>query len=133
MARDLIDTSLTKYYVKHHHQDKSNGETDGATITPEAKPNNVFCKRADISSRMKNTKAEPSIVPSRGIKRPIVMLILYSLFYDAKILNIQFVIHTIRIAIKLLRTPALPVLMSLEAMQHRNEDEIVLDFQLGHD
>ena len=38
---------------------------------------------------------------------------------DAKILNIQFVIHTILITIKLLRTPTLPVLMSLEAMQRR--------------
>ena len=32
VARDLIDTSLTKYYVKHHHQDKTNGETDGAKV-----------------------------------------------------------------------------------------------------
>lgn len=55
------------------------------------------------------------------------------LFFEDKKLNIQFVIHTILIAIKLLRTPTLPVLMSLEVMHNRNEDEIEFGFQLGHD
>ena len=50
--------------------------TDAATITPDAKPNNVFCSLADISPFMKNTKAEPSIVPSNGINRPIINIII---------------------------------------------------------
>ena len=53
----------------------SSDHTDAATITPEAKPNNVFCSRADISSFMKNTKAEPSIVPSSGISSPIINVV----------------------------------------------------------
>ena len=44
-------------------------------ITPDAKPNNDFCNRADISSRIKNTKAEPSIVPSSGINNPITNVV----------------------------------------------------------
>ena len=36
---------------------------------------------------------------------------------DVVFLNIQFVTHTIRIAVKLFCTPALPVLMRFEAMQ----------------
>ena len=36
---------------------------------------NVFCTRADISSFMKNTKAEPSIVPSSGINSPIINVV----------------------------------------------------------
>ena len=39
-------------------------------MTPEAKPNNDFCRRTDISSFMKKTKAAPSIVPSKGISKP---------------------------------------------------------------
>ena len=50
----------------------SSDHTEAATITPEAKPNNVFCRRGDISSFMKNTKAEPSMVPSRGMNSPTV-------------------------------------------------------------
>ena len=50
----------------------SSDHTDAATITPEAKPNSDFCNRTDISPRIKNTKAEPSIVPSNGIRRPII-------------------------------------------------------------
>ena len=51
-------------------------QTDAATITPEAKPNKVFCSRIDISPRMKNTKAEPSIVPRNGMRRPANCIIL---------------------------------------------------------
>ncbi len=53
----------------------SNDHTEAATITPDAKPSNDFCRRADISPRMKNTKAEPSIVPSSGINNPIINVI----------------------------------------------------------
>ena len=51
----------------------SNDHTDAATITPEAKPNSHFCRRTDISSLIRKTKAEPSIVPNRGISNPISM------------------------------------------------------------
>ena len=53
----------------------SSDHTDAATITPEAKPSSAFCKRTDISPRMKNTKAEPSIVPSRGIRSPMMSVV----------------------------------------------------------
>ena len=53
----------------------SSDHTDAATITPDAKPSNDFCNRAEISSFMKNTKAEPSIVPSSGISSPIINVV----------------------------------------------------------
>ena len=53
----------------------SSDHTEAATITPDAKPNSDFCSRADISSFMKNTKAEPSIVPSSGISSPMVNVV----------------------------------------------------------
>ena len=53
----------------------SSDQTDAATITPEANPSNAFCNRADISSCIKNTKAEPSIVPSSGISSPIINVV----------------------------------------------------------
>ena len=53
----------------------SSDHTDAATITPDAKPSNVFCNRTDISPFMKNTKAEPSIVPSSGINSPIINVV----------------------------------------------------------
>ena len=49
----------------------SNDQTAAATITPEAKPKSVFCTRGDMSSFMKKTNAEPSIVPNSGISSPI--------------------------------------------------------------
>jgi len=45
-------------------------------MTPDAKPSNVFCSLTDISSFMKNTKAEPSIVPSSGINKPMINIIM---------------------------------------------------------
>ena len=57
----------------------SSDHTDAATITPDAKPSNVFCNRTDISPFMKNTKAEPSIVPSNGISNPMINVVV--IFY----------------------------------------------------
>ena len=54
----------------------SNDHTDAATITPDAKPNNVFCSFTDILPFIKNTKAEPSIVPSNGINSPIINVVI---------------------------------------------------------
>ena len=51
--------------------------TDAATITPEAKPNNVFCKRGAISSRIRKTNAAPSMVPNRGMSNPKINAINY--------------------------------------------------------
>ena len=70
----------------------SKDHTDAATITPEAKPNNDFCSRADISSFIKNTKADPSIVPNSGMRSPTIIVVIISVIffflfvcYDAKI------------------------------------------------
>ena len=49
----------------------SKDHTEAATITPEANPRSTFCSIADISFRMKKTKADPSAVPAKGISRPI--------------------------------------------------------------
>ena len=54
----------------------SNDHTDAATITPEAKPSNDFCSRMDISSFIKNTKAEPSSVPNSGIRSPMIIVVI---------------------------------------------------------
>ena len=50
--------------------------TDAVTITPEAKPKSVFCSLTDISSFIKNTKAEPSIVSSSGINSPMINIVM---------------------------------------------------------
>ena len=57
----------------------SNDHTDAATMTPDAKPNSDFCSRTDISSFIRKTKAEPSIVPSNGISSPIINVVVISL------------------------------------------------------
>ena len=57
----------------------SSDHTDAATITPDAKPNNDFCNRSEISFFIKNTKAEPSIVPSSGISNPIINIVVITL------------------------------------------------------
>jgi hypothetical protein len=54
----------------------SSDHTDAATITPDAKPSSDFCRRTDISLRIKKTKAEPSMVPSSGISSPMVKVVL---------------------------------------------------------
>ena len=56
----------------------SSDHTDAATITPEAKPSNVFCKRGDISSFIRKTNAAPSMVPNRGMSNPKINVIFYS-------------------------------------------------------
>ena len=61
---------------------------EAATITPEAKPNNAFCKRAGISFRIKNTKAEPNTVPISGINKPNIVTIIVLPFF---ILNAYFI------------------------------------------
>ncbi len=45
----------------------SNDHTPAAIMTPEAKPNKAFSVSRGISPRIKNTKADPSVVPSTGI------------------------------------------------------------------
>ena len=54
----------------------SSDHTDAATITPDAKPSNDFCNLGDMSFFMKKTKAEPSIVPKRGINNPITNVVI---------------------------------------------------------
>ena len=71
----------------------SSDHTDAATITPDAKPNNDFCSRADISSRMKNTKAEPSIVPSSGISSPMINVVVIGCKDTSFICIIQYLNH----------------------------------------
>ena len=50
----------------------NNDHTLAATITPDEKPNNSFCSRVGISFRMKNTKADPNMVPKNGMRRMIM-------------------------------------------------------------
>ncbi len=52
----------------------SSDQTEAATITPDAKPSKDFCTRSGMSFFIKNTKAEPSIVPSKGISNPIAIV-----------------------------------------------------------
>ena len=52
----------------------SSDHTDAATITPDAKPSSVYCSRTDIPSFIIKTKAEPSIVPSKGRSKPITIV-----------------------------------------------------------
>ena len=51
----------------------SNDQTEAATITPEANPSSAFCRRFGISFFIKKTKADPSAVPAKGIKRAVNM------------------------------------------------------------
>ncbi len=61
----------------------SSDQTEAAIITPEAKPNNDFCSLGDMSFFMKKTKAAPSMVPSIGINKPIVIPIIIPLLFIA--------------------------------------------------
>jgi hypothetical protein len=45
----------------------NNDHIEAATMTPEAKPKSVFCKRSGIFSFMKKTKAAPIVVPKKGM------------------------------------------------------------------
>ena len=58
----------------------SNDQTDAATITPEAKPNSVFCTRGDKPSFMKKTNAAPSMVPKRGMSKPKAKVMRFMLY-----------------------------------------------------
>ena len=58
----------------------SSDHTEAATITPEANPSSAFCSLTGISPFIRNTKAEPSIVPSRGISNPVVSIVVVILF-----------------------------------------------------
>ena len=52
---------------------------EAAIITPDAKPSNVFFVFKCISSFMKNTNAEPKVVPSKcNNKANIIPAILFS-------------------------------------------------------
>lgn len=69
----------------------SNDHTEAATITPDAKPNSDFCRRADISFFIMNTNAEPIIVPNSGNSRPIINIVITFIIYfylnDTKIMQ----------------------------------------------
>ena len=67
----------------------SKDHTEAATITPEAKPNNDFCNRADISSFIMNTKAEPSIVPNNGIRSPMIIVVVISVIVFYLLVTMQ--------------------------------------------
>lgn len=54
----------------------SNDQTEAATITPEAKPSSAFCSLTDISPFIIKTKADPSMVPSKGMSNPIASMVM---------------------------------------------------------
>ena len=58
----------------------SSDHTEAATITPDAKPNSVFCKRGDMSFFIKKTNEAPNIVPNNGISNPTVIPMTIKLF-----------------------------------------------------
>ena len=60
----------------------SSDHTEAATITPEANPSSAFCSLTGISPFIRNTKAEPSIVPSSGISNPIVSVVVVIIIYS---------------------------------------------------
>ena len=47
----------------------NNDQTDAATMTPEANPNNIFCTSAGICRFSRNTQAAPNAVPAKGNSR----------------------------------------------------------------
>ena len=53
-------------------------QTAAATITPEAKPSNVFWNNSGISFFIKNTKAEPRAVPKNGISKAVKIAFIVS-------------------------------------------------------
>ena len=57
------------FYSAIEIEGRSNDQTEAAIITPEAKPNKVFCRWELISFLIKKTKAEPITVPSKGINK----------------------------------------------------------------
>ena len=62
----------------------SNDHTLAATISPLANPNSVFCSRSGISFFMKNTNADPSIVPVSGNNIPINTVLITIDIFDCK-------------------------------------------------
>ena len=54
--------------------------TEAATITPEANPSRTFCTSAGMSFFMKNTKADPSVVPRKGTRSAVSTENISSLF-----------------------------------------------------
>ena len=63
----------------------SNDQTEAAIITPDAKPNSDFRNLGDMSFFMKKTKAAPSMVPNKGINKPMaVPIMVWSNSLDCK-------------------------------------------------
>lgn len=58
----------------------SSDHTEAATMTPEAKPSSAFCTRSGISPFMKKTNAEPSIVPNNGMSKPMMIVVVMTVF-----------------------------------------------------
>ena len=59
-------------------------QMDAATITPAAKPARERCTRSPRDLFIKNTQAEPSVVPKKGIMIPIkvsIRLTAFALLY----------------------------------------------------
>ena len=47
---------------------------DTATITPEANPKRAFYRRTGMSFLIRKTNPDPSIVPRKGMRRPIIIV-----------------------------------------------------------
>lgn len=46
------------------------------TIKPDAKPSSAFCRRSGMSRFIKNTNDAPSMVPNRGMSKPIKSVVI---------------------------------------------------------
>ena len=50
---------------------------DAATITPTANPESAFLTLTFNSFFKKNTQAAPAVVPTNGIRRPVIIVLMF--------------------------------------------------------
>jgi hypothetical protein len=88
--------------------------TAAATITPEAKPSNAFCNLDGMESRMKNTNADPTTVPMKGMSN-ISVVMLYK-----KIRNLSLYVQTYIF----FHAPPTPIKKFYVSLHHENESKL---------
>ena len=71
----------------------SSDQTEAAIITPEANPRSSFSSLLFISCFMKNTMAEPKVVPKKGIKSTIISFIFFIPFYSSFLILFFFLFY----------------------------------------
>ena len=77
--RNPIDAGSTDHFPISPHisiEGISSDHTDAAIITPAANPKSVFCSSSDICLPVRNTIADPSMMPTIGMSR-LVRIVIY--------------------------------------------------------